>query len=99
MFREVLNLKTDKKALTGLIIVIILIAISTAGVLVIKYKFHVDKVTVTGNEHYTEQEITNLVMNGKYGYNPVYLYFKYHDKEVADRYRTCFSHRGEDSGI
>lgn len=75
-------MKTNKKAIVWLIVVLILILLVISGVMVIKYKFHVDKVTVTGNEHYTEKEITDLVMNGKYGYNSVYLYLKYHDKEV-----------------
>lgn len=75
-------MKTNKRAIVGLIIVLSLIVLATSAVLVIKYKFHVDKVTVIGNEHYSDMEITNLVMNGKYGYNSVYLYFKYHDKEV-----------------
>lgn len=75
-------MKTDKKAIVGLIIFLILILLATAGVLVVKNKFHVDKVTVIGNEHYTEQEIIDLVMSGKYGHNSVYLYFKYHNKEV-----------------
>lgn len=75
-------MKTNKKAIIGLIIALALIVITTSAVLIIKYKFHVDKVTVVGNEHYSDMEITNLVMNGKYGYNSVYLYFKYHDKDV-----------------
>lgn len=75
-------MKTNKKAIIWLVIFLILISLATAGVLVIKYKFHVDKVTVIGNEHYSDMEITNLIMNGKYGYNSVYLYYKYHNKEV-----------------
>lgn len=75
-------MKTNKRAIIFLIVFLILIILATSSVLIIKYKFHVDKVTVIGNEHYTEQEITDLVMNGKYGYNSVYLYLKYHDKEV-----------------
>ena len=48
----------------------------------IKYKFSITTVEVIGNEHYTDQEIIDLVMKGKYGHNSVYLYLKYHNKEV-----------------
>lgn len=82
MFRGVLSLKTNKKAIIILIIFLALILLTTVGVVIVKKRFHVDKVTVIGNEHYTEQEITSLVMNGKYGYNSIYLYLKYHNKEV-----------------
>ncbi len=61
---------------------VVLILLATAAIMVIKYKFSVDTVEVSGNEHYTDQEIIDLVMNGKYGHNSVYLYLKYHNKEV-----------------
>lgn len=76
-------MKTNKKATVLFIILLVLIVLATSAVLVIKYKFSIDKVEVIGNEHYTDQEIIDLVMTGKYGHNSVYLYLKYHNKEVG----------------
>lgn len=75
-------MKVNKKLLTVFIVFVSLIIIVCAGIFVIKTQFAIDKVTVIGNEHYSEQEIIDLIMKGKYGHNSVYLYFKYHNKEV-----------------
>ncbi len=63
-------------------ILLVLIVLVTSVLTVIRYKYSVTTVEVTGNEHYTDQEIIDLVMKGKYGHNSVYLYLKYHNKEV-----------------
>ena len=42
MFREVSNLKTNKRAIIILIIFLVLILLATVGVVVAKNKFHVD---------------------------------------------------------
>ncbi len=75
-------MKTNKKLLTIFIITVSVIVLICIGLLVVKTQFAIDKVTVIGNEHYTEQEVIDLIMKGKYGHNSVYLYFKYHNKDV-----------------
>ncbi len=65
------------------IVLLVLILLTTSALFVIKNRFSVDTVNVIGNEHYTDQEIIDLVMTGKYGHNSVYLYLKYHNKEVG----------------
>ncbi len=75
-------MKTDKRVTILFIVLFILIVLATATMFVIKSRFHVDTVVVTGNEHYTDQEIVDLVMSGKYGHNSVFLYLKYHNREV-----------------
>lgn len=82
MCHEVSVLKTDKKVVILFISLLVLILLVLSAIMVIKTKFSVDTVVVTGNEHYTDQEIIDMVMNGKYGHNSVYLYLKYHNKEV-----------------
>lgn len=75
-------MRTNRKALVIFIIMISLIVLVCSALLIIKHRFAVDQVTVIGNDHYTEQEVIDLVMNGKYGHNSVYLYLKYHNREV-----------------
>ena len=75
-------MRTDKKVTVFFITLLVLIILAISALFIIKTKFAVDTVVVTGNEHYTDQEIIDLVMKGKYGHNSVYLYLKYHNKEV-----------------
>ncbi len=75
-------MRTDKKVTVFFITLLVLIILAISALFIIKSKFAVDTVVVTGNEHYTDQEIIDLVMKGKYGHNSVYLYLKYHNKEV-----------------
>ena len=75
-------MRTNRKAVIILFVMIFLIMLATTLAVVLKYRFSIDTVTVTGNEHYTDQEIIDLVMKGKYGHNSVYLYLKYHNREV-----------------
>lgn len=77
-------MKKGKKTLTILIVFLVILVIVCAAILVIKEKCTVTRVDITGNDHYTEEEIKNFVMNGRYGNNSIYLYFKYNDKTVDD---------------
>ncbi|MBO4902449.1 MAG: FtsQ-type POTRA domain-containing protein [Lachnospiraceae bacterium] len=76
-------MKTSKRTIVLFIVLLVLILLTTSALFVIKNRFSVDTVNVIGNEHYTDQEIIDLVMTGKYGHNSVYLYLKYHNKEVG----------------
>lgn len=44
--------------------------------------YEVTTVYVDGNIHYTNEEVMNMVMNGRYGNNSLYLSMKYKDKGV-----------------
>lgn len=46
--------------------------------------FTVKEVTVTGNRHYTVEQIQNIIMQGRLGKNSIYLYFKYSRKAIED---------------
>lgn len=48
------------------------------------YAYDVKTVVVEGNTHYTDEEIKNIVMEGKYGNNSLYLSHKYKKLEITD---------------
>lgn len=47
-------------------------------------KFTVSEVIVEGNFHYTDEEIRDIVMEGRLGDNSLYLSFKYKNKSITD---------------
>ena len=75
--------KFKKILIRMMIVMIILIAICVA-ILIIRDKCNVSIVDIEGNDHYSTSEIRDLVMEGPYGTNSVYLYFKYKNKTVED---------------
>jgi len=62
-------------------LILILICV---GILVVRDKFEVTMVDVSGNDHYTTAEIRDMVMEGPYGNNSIYLYLKYNNKSIDD---------------
>lgn len=46
--------------------------------------YTVTEVSVTGNRHYTSEQIQEMVMTGALGHNSLYLSLKYRDKPVKD---------------
>ncbi|MDO4187682.1 MAG: FtsQ-type POTRA domain-containing protein [Lachnospiraceae bacterium] len=73
-----------KKILIRMIIIMIILIAVCAAILVIREKCNVSIVDIEGNEHYSTAEIRDLVMDGPYGTNSVYLYLKYKNKTVKD---------------
>ena len=65
--------------LTTIIIGFIILAV----ILVVRY-CKVTTVFVDGNVHYTDDEITSMVMDGAFGDNSIYLFLKYRNKEIKD---------------
>lgn len=45
--------------------------------------YTVDEVYVTGNKHYSKEQIEDIVMSGFLGHNSLYLGFKYNNKSVT----------------
>lgn len=93
MLERVLELKNrEKKKLTyvelihfqiiGIIILLILVIIlSVIYYLLVNYK--VENVYVTGNQHYTAEQIKQIVEKGRYGDNSIVLSLKYSNKSVT----------------
>lgn len=46
--------------------------------------FQVTNVYVEGNEHYTSEEIRQMIETGKYGDNSLYLSLKYRNRNITD---------------
>ena len=67
----------ERKSGVGLFLTLmILLLIICIGILVIKSEFTITSVDITGNEHYTADEIEDYVLAGKYGHNSIFLYLK-----------------------
>ncbi|MBS7305589.1 MAG: FtsQ-type POTRA domain-containing protein, partial [Lachnospiraceae bacterium] len=79
-----LEKKKLNKILAKLIIVLVILIIFCAAIIIVREKFRVSIVDIEGNEHYTTREIRDLVMDGPYGNNSIYLYFKYKNKSIND---------------
>lgn len=68
--------------ITGIVLVLLI-----AGLITLKYisdNYTVTNVYVTGNTHYSNEEIMEMVMDGRFGHNSVYLSLKYRDKSIED---------------
>lgn len=75
----------SKKIMIRWLIIVLSVMILTIGAaLYIKYEYEIRSVTVTGNEHYTEEEIKDIVFDKPYTYNSIVLYLKYHDKSIEN---------------
>ena len=71
---------TDRRPLIALVIAVVLII---AAAVIWEY-FGVEKINVTGNEHYSAEEIEKMVMKGPLGHNSVYLFLKYNNRSIRD---------------
>ncbi|MBQ6806003.1 MAG: cell division protein FtsQ/DivIB [Lachnospiraceae bacterium] len=54
------------------------------GYIYIMKNYTITTVYVEGNIHYTNEEIMEMVMDGPYGHNSIFLSMKYRDKEIKD---------------
>lgn len=67
----------ERKSGLGLLMVLLIsLLIICIAILVIKTEFTITSVDITGNEHYTAEQIEERVLAGKYGHNSIYLYLK-----------------------
>lgn len=69
------------------LVLIVLTIIAAVGILAAAYFYVIKTYTVTtvyvdGNVHYTNEEVMEMVMTGRYGSNSLYLAAKYKDKGV-----------------
>ncbi|MEG1848435.1 MAG: FtsQ-type POTRA domain-containing protein [Lachnospiraceae bacterium] len=60
------------------------ILIVLTGIIVIMETYKVETVIVEGNQHYSEEEIKNIVMDGRLGDNSIYLSWKYKSKSIEN---------------
>ena len=67
----------------GFLIAAVLAVILAAAVILAVTLFQIRDVEVTGNSHYSEQEIIDRVITDKYSSNSLYLYLKYQYLETT----------------
>jgi len=68
-----------KMGMTSLILLILFM-----GGYLLYHFFTVDTVIVDGNVHYSDEEIQEMVLGGRFGRNSLYLSMKYRNKQVED---------------
>lgn len=76
--------KISRGTATKLIVFGVIFLVLLAVVLYIKFEYKIDSVTITGNEHYTEDDIKSIVFDNPYKYNSVILRLQYHNKSIED---------------
>ena len=63
--------------------VLIIIVILLSGYSLLHF-FTIDTVIVDGNVHYSDEEIQEMVLGGRFDHNSIYLSLKYHNKQMED---------------
>ena len=77
---NVIQFKPQKKGLaTGLILFLVVI-----GIIILFTGFHIDSIEVTGNKHYTEEQIKKYVLSEGYIDNTILLMLKNKIRPVGD---------------
>ena len=74
----------NNKALRVLLIVVAVMAVLVGIMFYLWYNYSITNVTVTGNEHYTDEEIKDMVFTGPYSYNSIVLSLMYRNKSIKD---------------
>ena len=74
----------NSKLLRILLTVVIIMAVVCGILVYFWYEYSITSVTVTGNSHYTDDEIKDMVFTGPYSYNSIVLSLMYRDKSIED---------------
>lgn len=79
------SVRINKRALKKTIIAVAAILVIVCGLLYVKERYTVDTIVVEGSTHYSNDEITDMVLgDGVLSHNSIYLSAKYNDKEIKD---------------
>ena len=74
----------NSKLLKVLLAVVIVMAVLCGGLVFLWYNYSITQVTVSGNSHYTDEEIKDMVFTGPYSYNSIVLSLMYRNKSIED---------------
>ncbi len=74
----------NSKALRILLIVVAVMALFAGLLAFLWYNYSITNVTISGNEHYTDEEIKDMVFTGPYSYNSIVLSLMYRNKSIED---------------
>ncbi|MDE6388414.1 MAG: cell division protein FtsQ/DivIB [Lachnospiraceae bacterium] len=81
---EKLRFSKSKRMIILSVTLLILLIILIGGYEYIIHNYTITTVYVEGNVHYTNEEIMEMVMSGRYGNNSLFLSLKYKDKGMED---------------
>lgn len=81
---EKLRFGRGKRMLILSAILIVLLTVMIGGYRYIIHNYTITTVYVEGNVHYSNEEIMEMVMGGRYGNNSLFLSMKYRDKGMED---------------
>jgi|GEM_PF-471096 len=79
-----ISFANHKKLIKKLGIIFVTIGILFGIITYIRVHYRVDNVYVDGNTWYSDSEIIDMVMDGRFSHNSLYLSFKYRDKSIED---------------
>lgn len=69
---------------TILLVILTVVFVLCLAVCLVLELFQVTTVYVEGNQHYTAQEVKEMVEKGRFGDNSIYLSFYYRNKSITD---------------
>lgn len=81
--KQRISVGTLQKKITLLIIACVFLILLVACIFIYE-KYTIRTVYVEGNTHYTDDEIKDMVINGKLSNNSIYLSILYRNKEIKD---------------
>ena len=82
--KEKLRFGKSKRMLVLSAALLLLVSLSVVGYEYILHHYTVTTVYVEGNVHYTNEEIIEMVMGGRFGHNSLFLSLKYKDRGMED---------------
>jgi len=68
----------------GLMIILSILVLFSLLLVFIQYRYTITTVELEGNLHYTNEEIQDMVIKGKFDQNSIVLSLKYRDKAITD---------------
>lgn len=82
--KEKLRFNKGRRTAILSVTLLLLLAVLAGGYEYIIHNYTVTTVYVEGNVHYTNEEIMEMVMGGRFGHNSLFLALKYKDKGMED---------------
>ncbi|MCR5687498.1 MAG: cell division protein FtsQ [Lachnospiraceae bacterium] len=82
--KEAFRMFKNSKILRVLLTAVIIMAAVCGLLLFLWHHYSITSVTVTGNSHYTSDEIKEMVFTGPYSYNSLVLSVMYRDRTIKD---------------
>lgn len=77
-------LRLHKSILILLFTIGLIVLLGIGGIQYVRSHYRVKTANVVGNTYYTDEEIQDMVMDGMFAHNSLYLSFKYHNKSITN---------------